>query len=240
MKRALIVKGGWDGHEPDKIAVRFKRILEELGLFVDVSDTLSAYDDLSYLKSLHIICPVWTDGELNGDRCKNIVNAVASGVGMGGVHGGMCDSFRTNTEWQFLTGGNWVSHPGGIIEYAVNIRKDIDDDVINGIDDFKVTSEQYYMHVDPAVKVLATTRFPIAQYFHISNGEVDMPVVWKKMWGNGRVFYTSLGHTDDVFEKSPESELIVKRGFKWAIEGKDYAIENNITVDRFLSDSKNY
>ena len=95
------------------------------------------------------------------------------------------------------------------------------------------------MHVDPAVKVLATTRFPIAQYFHISNGEVDMPVVWKKMWGNGRVFYTSLGHTDDVFEKSPESELIVKRGFKWAVEGKDYATENNITVDRFLSVSNN-
>ncbi|HOD03325.1 MAG TPA: ThuA domain-containing protein, partial [Clostridiales bacterium] len=160
--------------------------------------------------------------------------------GMGGNHGGMCDSFRTNTEWQFLTGGNWVSHPGGIIEYTVNINKEIDDEVTRGISDFSVTSEQYYLHVDPAVKVLATTRFPVAQYYHISNGIVDMPVVWKKTWGNGRIFYTSLGHTDDVFDKSPSSEIMLKRGFEWAIEGKAIALREALTVDRFLSDKKNF
>lgn len=240
MKKALIVRGGWDGHEPKKVATRFKRILEELGLSVEVSDTLAAYDDLDYLKSLHIICPIWTGGELSGERCSNVVKAVASGVGMGGNHGGMCDSFRNNTEWQFLTGGNWVSHPGGIIEYTVNIKKDTGDAVTRGLSDFQVTSEQYYLHVDPAVFVLATTRFPVAQYYHIPNGVVDMPVVWKKLWGNGRVFYSSLGHTDDVFKKSPNSEIMMRRGFEWAIEGKDAALLDGLTVDRFLSDRKNF
>ncbi len=240
MKKALIVKGGWNGHEPDKVAKRFKRLLKELGLSVEVSDTLTVYEDLEKLSDMHIICPIWTDGELSGDGTKNIVNAVASGVGMAGNHGGMCDSFRKNTEWQFLTGGNWVSHPGGIIEYTVSICPGTDDPVTEGLSDFQVTSEQYYMHVDPAVKVLATTRFPIATYYHISNGTVDMPVVWKKYWGNGRVFYTSLGHTDDVFEKSPNSEIMLARGFQWAIEGKDLAIAGHLTTDRFFSDKKNF
>ncbi len=240
MKKALIVQGGWDGHEPEKVAKRFKRLLEELGLSVEVSDTLDVYDDIDKLFDMHIICPIWTGGELSGDRTKNVVLAVASGVGLAGNHGGMCDSFRNNTEWQFMTGGNWVSHPGGIIEYTVNMRTDIDDEVTRGLSDFQVTSEQYYLHVDPAVEVLATTRFPVATYYHISNGTVDMPVVWKKYWGNGRVFYSSLGHTDDVFEKSPNSEIIMKRGFMWAIEGKDIAIAEDSDTDRFISNEKNY
>ena len=33
----------------------------------------------------------------------------------------MCDAFRTATGYQWMTGGNWVAHPGGIREYEVNI-----------------------------------------------------------------------------------------------------------------------
>ncbi len=239
-KKALIVYGGWDGHEPELVAGRFKRILENEGIEVILSQTLESYNDIEFLKELHLIVPIWTGGQLSGELCNNVSKAVASGVGMAGNHGGMCDSFRENTEWQFITGGNWISHPGGMIDYKVNIVKNSSSQIVEGIEDFEVFSEQYYLHVDPAVEVLATTRFPLQTYYHCSNKPVDMPVVWTKKWGHGRVFYNSLGHTDIVFEDSPASQELMRRGMLWAIEGKDIAIERGLDASIFESKAKMY
>ncbi|MEI6578488.1 MAG: ThuA domain-containing protein [Eubacteriales bacterium] len=239
-KKALIVFGGWDGHEPELVANRFKGILEKEGLEVTMSQTLEAYADLDFLKSLHLIVPIWTGGNLSGDLCGNVSKAVASGVGMAGNHGGMCDSFRENTEWQFITGGNWISHPGGMIDYKVNLVKNSSSFIVEGIEDFEVFSEQYYLHVDPAVEVLATTRFPLETYYHASNKPIDMPVIWTKKWGHGRVFYNSLGHTDIVFEDAPASQELMRRGMLWAIEGKVIAIERGLDTAVFESKAKMY
>ncbi|HOO25394.1 MAG TPA: ThuA domain-containing protein [Clostridiales bacterium] len=240
MKKALIVYGGWDGHDPELVAKRFSEILKNEGLRVDLSQTLDTYSDLDYLKSLHLIVPIWTGGKLDGALCTNVSKAVASGVGMAGNHGGMCDAFRENTEWQFITGGNWISHPGGLIDYKVNIVKNSSSPIVEGIEDFSVYSEQYYLHVDPAVEVLATTRFPLHTYYHCSNKPIDMPVVWTKKWGHGRVFYNSLGHTDNVFDDSPSSLELMRRGMLWAIEGKDIAIERKLDPSVFESSAKMY
>ena len=152
----------------------------------------------------------------------------------------MCDAFRQDVEWQFMTGGQWVSHPGGDgIDYTVNIRKG-SSPIVEGIEDFHVCSEHYYLHVDPAVEVLASTRFPVVDYYHSANRAVDMPVAWTKFWGNGRVFYCSLGHHDDVFEKFPEAGLLMERGLVWAAEGKAYALEHGLTTERFESKAKMY
>jgi len=69
-------------------------------------------------------------------------------LGMAGWHGGMCDAFRNNTTYQWMTGGQWVAHPGGCVTYEVNIINR-DDPITRGVPDFKITSEQYYLHVDP-------------------------------------------------------------------------------------------
>ena len=119
-----------------------------------------------------------------------------------------------DVEYQFMVGGQWVSHPGGIIDYTVNII-DHDDPITKGLKDFKVKSEQYYMHVDPINEVLATTTFNDKHAYWIDG--VTMPVVWKKKYGKGKVFYTSLGHTRDVFD-IPEAWTILQRGIKWALE----------------------
>jgi type 1 glutamine amidotransferase len=151
----------------------------------------------------------------------------------------MCDAFRENVQWQFMTGGNWVSHPGGDgVEYMVNI-KNSSSPLVEGIQDFRVTSEQYYLHVDPAVEVLATTRFPNPSitWFHSSNREVDIPVVWTKRWGHGRVFYNSLGHHADIFD-IPEALELMRRGFVWAAEGKDFAIKHGLDSSTFKSEKK--
>lgn len=214
-RKALIVQGGWDGHEPVQVAEVFKKLLESCDFEVEVSDTLDSFLDAEKLKNLNLIVPVWTMGEITNEQCQPVLQAVEAGVGIAGCHGGMCDAFRGNVDWQFMTGGQWVAHPGNDgVEYMVNI-KGFSSPIVEGINDFSVKSEHYYLHVDPAVEVLATTRFPVFQGAHSPNGQVDMPVVWTKKWGQGRVFYNSLGHHADVFD-IPEAFEIMKRGFLWA------------------------
>jgi len=236
-RKALIVWGGWDGHEPDKVARIFSDILTGSGFEVEISDSLDSLKDAAKLRQLHLIVPIWTMGKIDEQCAIAVSDAVADGTGIAGCHGGMCDAFRENVLWQFITGGNWVSHPGGDgVEFTVNVR-DGNGSLLSGIKDFTVKTEHYYLHVDPAVKVHATTRFPVVRWFHSTNGDVDMPVVWTKYWGWGRVFYSSLGHHADVFDQKEPFE-IMKRGLLWAAEGKDEALAKGLSADSFQSDKK--
>ena len=240
MKKAIVVQGGWDGHEPALVAARFAALLKKEGFEVEIFDTLDVYADLEKLMELDLIVSCWTMSELKNEYAANLAKAIGAGVGLCGCHGGMCDSFRNNTQWQFITGGQWVSHPGGDgIEYTVNITSS-SNPITEGISDFTVKSEHYYLHIDPAIEVLATTRFPIVSYYHISNKPVDMPVVWTKMWGNGRVFYNSLGHHDDVFDNAPQACELMLRGMLWAAFGKQYALDHGLTTERFENTAKMY
>lgn len=240
MRKALILQGGWDGHEPQLTSKRFASLLEKEGFECKISDTLDVLGNLEDLMQLDLIVSCWTCGEIKQEYTKNISKAIGAGVGLAGCHGGMCDSFRNDTEWQFITGGQWVSHPGGDgIDYMVNVCKG-SSPIVDGLDDFPVCSEHYYLHIDPAIEVLATTRFPVVNYYHVSNKPVDMPVAWTKFWGNGRVFYTALGHHDDVFENSPNAEIMMKRGMLWAADGKRIAVEQDLKTDKFENTAKMY
>lgn len=236
-RKVLIVQGGWKGHEPEKVSQVFKKTLEECSFEVEISDSLDAFQDADKLAGLHLIVPVWTMGKITKEQCNPVIEAVASGVGIAGCHGGMCDAFRESVEWQFMTGGQWVSHPGGDgVEYGVSVKRG-SSPIVEGISDFKVKSEQYYVHIDPAIEVLATTRFPVVNWYHSSNGPVDIPVAWTKRWGHGRVFYSALGHHADVFE-IPEALEMMKRGFIWAADGKDIAVEKRLDRSEFKNEAK--
>ncbi len=209
---ALVVWGGWDGHEPKKCADIFVPWLRAQGFTVTVSTALDSYRDEALMGSLQLIVPIWTMGTITTEQEKGLLDAVRGGVGIGGWHGGMGDSFRANTEYQYMVGGQWVAHPGGVIPYRVNIRNH-KDPITAGLSDFAMESEQYYMHVDPSNEVLATTTFGGAVNPWIE-GTV-MPVVWKRRYGKGRVFYTSLGHVAKDFDV-PEALAIAQRGLLWA------------------------
>jgi uncharacterized protein len=240
LKQALIFQGGWNGHEPTLTSARFAGLLKKHDFEVRIADNLECLRDKDALLQLDLIVACWTMSEIDHDLVKNVSEAVGAGVGLAGCHGGMCDAFRKDTEWQFITGGQWVSHPGGDgVDYTVNISRG-SSIITEGMEDFPVCSEQYYLHVDPAIEVLAATRFPIINYYHVSNKPVDMPVAWTKYWGNGRVFYTSLGHHDDVFDNSPNAQVMMERGMLWAAEGRQYAREHGLTDERFLSTAKMY
>jgi uncharacterized protein len=218
-KKALITWGGWAGHDPENVAKVFERILKQHKFDVEVSNTLDAFNDAAKLKSLDLIVPHWTMSKITKEQCAAISAAVQDGVGLAGIHGGMCDAFRENTEWQFMTGGQFVAHPGNDgTKYKVSISAK--HWITEGIADYEVCSEQYYMHIDPAVKVLATTQFPVADGPHVVNGPVTMPVNWIKQWGKGRVFYCALGHNAGVVEQ-PETLKTITRGFLWAANAEN-------------------
>jgi type 1 glutamine amidotransferase len=212
MKSALFVVGGWEGHEPQLSAAIFSTCLEAEGYHTETADTLEVFCDAQRLQKFELIVPVWTMGTITGEQEKGLLTAIRGGIGLGGWHGCMADSFRNNTEYQFMVGGQWVAHPGNIIHYRVNIV-DQADPITAGLSDFDMHSEQYYMHVDPSNEVLATTTFRGDVLPWIDG--VVMPVVWKRRWGDGRVFYSSLGHVSKDFDV-PEAREIVRRGLLWA------------------------
>ena len=242
MKKALIFQGGWDGHEPQLTSKRFAEMLERNGISAEIYDNHECFADLEKLLTYDLIVACWTMGTMEGQYSRNISEAVARGVGLAGCHGGMCDAFRNDTNWQFMTGGQWVSHPGGDgVEYTVNIRRGTSP-LVEGLEDFTVKSEHYYLHVDPAIEVLATTRFPNAgvNYYHSANKPIDMPVIWTKYWGLGRVFYNSLGHHDDVFVNSPNAEILMERGMLWAADGKRFAEQHGLNAEIYDNTAKMY
>lgn len=222
-RKALIFWGGWDGHQPDLVAEIFHKQLVDHGFKVEVYNNLDCLEDGEKLKGLDLIVPIFTMSSIKQEQLNPLLEAVKSGVGIGGCHGGMCDSFRNETEYQFMTGGQWVAHPGNDgVDYTVRITKP-DHFITKGVEaEFPVKSEQYYMHVDPANEVLAVTRFPTVDGPHVPNGQFDMPVVWTKFYGKGRVFYNSLGHQANIVEQPNPLRLCV-RGLLWAAHAEDAA-----------------
>lgn len=217
-RKILFTYGGWEGHEPSKFVDYLTPWMKEEGAEVHVSKTLDPYADKAFMGTVDLVIQIFTMSQITPEQERGLLEAVEkNGTGMAGWHGGMCDSFRNNPDYQFMTGGQWVAHPGGVIGYEVNIV-DKKDEITKGLKDFNMQSEQYYMHVDPNVKVLATTRF---------NGKVNywidgcmIPVTWKKMHGKGRIFYTSVGHNVNHITDKPQAIEMLKRGIKWASASK--------------------
>jgi uncharacterized protein len=210
-RSALIVWGGWEGHQPEQCAAIVEKFLVEDGFVVEKENKTTVFADPDLVR-FDLIIPIYSMGSIADAESKNLCAAVESGVGLAGFHGGMGDSFRSNTNYQFMTGGQWVAHPGNVISYRVNIV-DKSDPITAGIEDFDYDSEQYYMHVDPGNHVLATTKFSGDYYSWIEG--VQMPVVWRRMHGRGKVFYSSLGHLASEFAVY-EMATLFRRGMLWA------------------------
>jgi len=211
-KKALFLAGGWDGHEPQATAELFAGLLNDEGYETEISNTLDTLLDSEKINALDLIVPVWTQSTITNEQLNNLLTAIEDGVNIGGWHGGMADAFRDSVYYQFMVGGQWVAHPGDMIDYTVQITNK-DHPITAGLSDFAMHSEQYYLHVDPSNKVLATTTFSGEHCSWID--ATVMPVVWTRQWGKGKVFYSSLGHNMQDFDV-PEAREIVRRGLLWA------------------------
>lgn len=208
---ALLLWGGMEFHEPRQTSERFAAFLTDRGYVVTITNDVSPLDNAEDLREVDLIVICMTMGEISDAQEANLLAAIRSGTGLAGWHGGLGDAFRTRTSFQFAVGGQWVAHPGDITEYTVHIARE--HEITRGISDFRMQSEQYYMQIDPAVDVLATTTFS-GEHDPWLEG-VTMPVAWTKMYGNGRVFYCSLGHVNADFDV-PEARALVEQGLLWA------------------------
>lgn len=233
--RAIIFAGGWSGHRPTAFAEWARQLLSQQNFEVETFDTLEPLTDEAKMQSFDLIIPIWSSarsshssewGNMTRAQEAGLLKAVESGLGIVGWHGHMGDAFRDRPNYHFMVGGQFVGHPPGwpdnplpeddFIDYQVNIV-DSDDPIVEGLADFWVHGEQYYMHVDPSNEVLATTTFS-GEYLPWIEGCI-MPVVWKRRWGEGRIFYCSIGHTVDELNIAEVMEMI-KRGMRWASRGK--------------------
>ncbi|WP_269525868.1 ThuA domain-containing protein [Coraliomargarita parva] len=210
MKEALIVYGGWPGHAPQEFAERLALELAGNGVEATLSASLEVLEDREGLDKYDLIVPNWSMGELSSTATKSLVEAVHAGTGLGGMHGGMGDAFRGNLEYEWMVGGHFLAHPHvGLFE--VDVCQPAHPAVAALPERFTYDSEQYYMMVDPAVDVLATTEYRTA------GGPVTMPVVWTRNWGQGRVFYSALGHTLAEFDAHPYVLQMTVAGLLWAM-----------------------
>jgi type 1 glutamine amidotransferase len=209
MKKVLLIAGGWDGHQPERMVRFFAEELQRRGLAMQTEGSLEILADADRLAEFSLIFPCWTMGQLSEGQSRGLLAAVRGGVGLGGVHGGMGDAFRGNTEYEWMVGGHFVGHPH-VGAYSIQIR-DFASPITAGLPgSFAYESEQYYMLVDPGVHVLADTQYVL------EGRQVTMPVAWIKSWGKGRVFYCSLGHAPEEFVKFPEATRLVVQGLIWA------------------------
>lgn len=211
-KKVLLVYGGWEGHHPKAFAERVNKWLQEEGAIVTLSDSLGIYTQKEIMENIDVIIQHWTMGQISKEQSTGLLNAVKNGIGLAGCHGGLGDAFRNNTGYQYMIGGQFVAHPGGLIDYRVDIS-DNNSLITKGLLSFTIqNTEQYYMHIDPKVKVLATTTFSNTDDYWINN--TIMPICWTTKYGKGNVFYLSIGHNPNDFDNN-EAWQILTRGIKW-------------------------
>lgn len=210
--KALVVRGGWDIHEPVTCTDLFTGHLEANDFTVEFADTLEVYADAEKLADADLIVQCWTEGRLTGEQERNLVDAVRDGAGFAGWHGGVLATAYDSPDYQYMVGGRFLHHPGGFVDYEVTVGSE--HPVVQGIGTFRVRTEQYYCHVDPTLHVLATTTFTGEHGAPETAGAV-MPVVWLRRFGRGRVFVSTLGHGPDDLQV-PQTRTITERGLLWA------------------------
>lgn len=211
MARILITFGGWSGHFPKETSQLIGNWMESRGHSVQLTENFDLWRP-DTLGEFDLVVPNWTMGEVPPEAVQALKSAVLAGMGLAGYHGGMGDACRANTDFQYMVGGQFVAHPGDKKRYQVQIVNPTHP-IVEGLEDFEVKSEQYYMHVDPGNEVLATTVFDGVPDPWIK-GTV-MPVAWTRRFGAGKVFYCSVGHEPADLQNPPVREMLV-RGMEWA------------------------
>ncbi|KQV70193.1 ThuA domain-containing protein [Rhizobium sp. Root1220] len=211
MRKAVIVWGGWNGHEPEQCAEVVGALLQEDGFAIEITGDLDIIGS-PRLARTDLLVPIITGEKIEKPHADALVEAVRNGMGLGGHHGTLATSFKESAPFRYVSGVTWVAHPGNVIDFRVNITRQ-DDPIVTGIPDFDYRSEQYYLHYDPSIEILATTTFSGEHDEAVRN--VTMPVVFKRHFGAGRVFYSALGHVAAEFNH-PHMSLILRRGLSWA------------------------
>jgi type 1 glutamine amidotransferase len=214
-RRALVVRGGWEGHVPVEATERFIPFLEREGFEVEVREDLEVYTDADRLSDTDLVVQCWTQGTATDEQVNGLSAAVRAGTGLAGWHGGIVDSFRASPDYLHLTGGQWAAHPGGFVEHEVVVVPERSDHpIVAGLDRWQLNTEQYWTLTDGINDVLATSRF-LAGPDTPWQQDMTAPAVWTRQWGQGRIFVSTIGHKLDDLDV-PDVRVLTERGLLWA------------------------
>lgn len=214
-RSAIVVRGGWEGHNPVEATDRFVPFLEGHGFSVEVRDDLDVYTDAEKLAATDLVLQCYTQGTATDNQVNGLSAAVQAGTGLAGWHGGIVDSFRASPDYLHMTGGQWAAHPGGFVDYEVEVVPErADHPIVAGLTQWKHHTEQYWCLTDDLNDVLATSTF------HVEDGmpwreQLVVPAVWTRQWGAGRVFVSTIGHKLEDLDV-PEVRTLTERGLLWA------------------------
>jgi uncharacterized protein len=213
--RALVVRGGWDGHAPKEATERFIPFLEHEGFQVDVSEDVDVYLDEARMRDTDLVVQCWTMGTITDEQAAGLIRAVERGTGLAGWHGGIADSFRNTPEYLQLVGGIFATHPGGYVDYEVEVVPDRrDHELVSGLPErWAHHTEQYWVLACPMNDVLVTTRFTASAETPWRE-DVTMPAVWTRRWVQGRVFVSTIGHFPTDLDVPPVRTMM-ERALLW-------------------------
>lgn len=217
MRRALVVRGGWEGHAPVACTERFLPVLAGHGFQVEISEDLSVYADPERLSACDLVVQCWSMGQITPGQAQGLAAAVAAGTGLAGWHGGIVAAFDDWT-YQHLTGGRFVHHPPGFVDHDLSTVPGREDHpIMAGVTRVALHTEKYWVLTDPLCDVLATVTFepgPGTAW----DRPVTVPAVWTRRWGAGRVFVSTVGHRPEDLDV-PEIRAVTGRGLLWAARG---------------------
>lgn len=226
-RKALIVRGGWEGHRPVEATDLFVPFLRRSGFEVRVEHSNEVYADAGVMGDVQLIVQCVTMSDISREAFLGLRSAVANGTGLAGWHGGIADSYRNNSDYLQLIGGQFATHPskhpdeccGDETDNFVTYTVEVTDlgrghEIMAGVGDFTLATEQYWVLHDDLIDVLATTTHPVQPY-HPWHRPITSPTVWTRRWGLGRVFVATPGHSLDIL-RDTHVRTIVERGMLWA------------------------
>ncbi len=219
-RNALVVRGGWEGHEPVATSELFIPFLKESGFNVTIENNLEVYADPQVMAQTDLIIQCWTMGEILSEELAGLRRAIESGTGFAGWHGGVVDSFRISSDYLQLMGAQFAAHPNDLVRHTVQILPEqAEHEIVSGLpEQFSLTTEQYWMLTDPLNTVLATTTIPAGESTPWDQ-DVVSPVAWTRRWGAGKIFVSTIGHRVADLQV-PEVEKLTRRGLLWAARGR--------------------
>lgn len=213
-RRALVVRGGWEGHAPVAATERFIPFLDKSGFAVEISEDLAVYTDAERLAATDLVVQCWSIGTITDEQAGGLASAVAAGTGLAGWHGGIVAAFDA-LPYLHLTGGRFVYHPPGFVTHAMTVVSEQEGHpIVAGIRNVQVRTEKYWVLTDPLCDVLATVTFA-AEGVVPWHRPVTVPAVWTRRWGAGRVFVSTVGHRPEDLDV-PQIRAITERGMLWA------------------------
>jgi type 1 glutamine amidotransferase len=214
-RRALVVRGGWEGHSPTEATERFIPFLKDNDFAVEISEDLDVYLDAEQLAETDLVVQCWSMGSATDEQVQGLATAVQAGTGLAGWHGGICDSFRTSAEYLQLVGGQFATHPGGVKEHEIVVSAErADHPIVSGLTRWTQTTEQYWVLSDGLNDVLAVSRHSAGDDTPWRQDYLS-PAVWTRQWGRGRVFVSTIGHFPADLDV-PQVRTLTERGLLWA------------------------